>query len=74
MLPQRAHQNVRGGRAQLSDNPLHPISIEWGKRAALFDVRGHSVPEVSLTRIQKRKIILEVLAFRNKKAARIGYD
>jgi len=63
-----------GGRVQLSDNPLHPISIEWWKRAALFDVRGHSVPEVSLTRIQKRKIILEVLAFRNKKAARIGYD
>ena len=31
MLPHPPHQNVRGGRAQLSDNPLHPIFVEWGK-------------------------------------------
>ena len=51
-----------GGRAQLSDNPLHPIFIEWGKRTALVDARGHPASEVSLTHVRKRKIILEVLA------------
>jgi hypothetical protein len=30
---------------------------------ALFDARGYSAQEVSLTRIQKRKIIFETLAF-----------
>lgn len=28
LLPHPPHQNVRGGRAQLSDNPLCPMFIE----------------------------------------------
>jgi hypothetical protein len=35
LFPHPPHQNVRGGRAQLSDNPLHPIFIDWGKESGV---------------------------------------
>ena len=71
LLPHPPHLNVRGGRAQLSDNPRHPIFYRVGEENSVVRRAWTLCQEVSLTRIQKQKIILEVLAFRNKKAARI---
>ena len=36
LLPHPPHQNVRGGRAQSSDNPLCPIFMEWEKEKRSF--------------------------------------
>ena len=40
LFPHPPHQNVRGERAQLSDNPLHPIFIEQGGEKGSFNGRS----------------------------------